>query len=439
MPFNHILSGEDGRPHRALLPGTVQISFSVDGLGVASEVREGSTVWLEKHIEYYHLLSACDDVNSLKKVALCYFQHFHKAMPELFNVMDNQALWRVPYYSSQGPDENLTEGIAMLMCALGMGRWRIAGVGRERCAGDVILIGPLHRAEFEQIVYGSFPENLQVFGVPGPGLCEDPGQHLTIRDLMSLLMQQLSPNEYGNGSMPSASITTPPQQSFRFHQPPTAPHVRQFRQPPRQPRQAIQHHAPRRYVDRDSDTGSSDPASGSSAEATSSEEEAPKRTRKTTARERTARRRSPSVEEYENDEPPRRQRAPTKESTRHGRGRGRDSDSDEVSAAAEKAQRQAAGGRHGRAAQRGSARGNRGRSPSEEDEDELSAAVHSTQRQAAGGRQGRAVEREPARRNRGRSPSDEEDVEPPAVDPAEKAKLEELKAANGYGKKGGKK
>ncbi|KAL9005460.1 MAG: hypothetical protein Q9188_001785 [Gyalolechia gomerana] len=99
------------------------------------------------------------------------------AMPELVNVVDGEALWRIPYCDRTDVwGTYLAEAVSTLMEVLEGERWLCFAVGVGRNVGDVFNKGPLSRQEIAQIQRGSFPRSLELYGVPGPGVCEPQHQ-----------------------------------------------------------------------------------------------------------------------------------------------------------------------------------------------------------------------------------------------------------------------
>ncbi|KAL9027759.1 MAG: hypothetical protein Q9196_003763 [Gyalolechia fulgens] len=94
------------------------------------------------------------------------------ATPELINVVDGEALWRIPHCARTDVwGTHLPEAISCLMEQLENQRWRYFAVGTGRNVGDVFNKGPLTREEIAQIQRGRFPRSLELYGVPGPGVC----------------------------------------------------------------------------------------------------------------------------------------------------------------------------------------------------------------------------------------------------------------------------
>ncbi|KAL8761767.1 MAG: hypothetical protein Q9184_002128 [Pyrenodesmia sp. 2 TL-2023] len=103
-------------------------------------------------------------------------------IPELINVVDGEAIWRVPYCAEgRGARKGITEAIASLLADVSAGRYRVCGVGTRQFEGDIFLKGPLRDFEYEKLVHGQFPPTVKHLGRPGPGLCEAPEQALLVQ------------------------------------------------------------------------------------------------------------------------------------------------------------------------------------------------------------------------------------------------------------------
>ena len=90
------------------------------------------------------------------------------AVPELFNIVEGEAVWRIPCLPPSAPSTSdrrgLTEATAILMCEM-EGRWRIVAAGKHRYQGNVIVRGRLSKAETSQIRQGQLPNTLRKYGI----------------------------------------------------------------------------------------------------------------------------------------------------------------------------------------------------------------------------------------------------------------------------------
>lgn len=93
-----------------------------------------------------------------------------KKQPELTNVADGHALWKIPFCDDH---VGISKAISVVMDEL-EGRWSCQALGVHENAGEIYEVGLLSGDELEDIMQGRFPKSLELYGVPGPGVCVGP-------------------------------------------------------------------------------------------------------------------------------------------------------------------------------------------------------------------------------------------------------------------------
>ncbi|KAI4181345.1 MAG: hypothetical protein L6R41_006678 [Letrouitia leprolyta] len=92
--------------------------------------------------------------------------------PELINVVNGEAIWRIPFSGNTDLlTTYLTETVAATLDPLSGERWKFFAIGRERNEGDLFHKGQLSRSEINQLQQRRFPRSLKMYGVPRPGVC----------------------------------------------------------------------------------------------------------------------------------------------------------------------------------------------------------------------------------------------------------------------------
>ena len=353
--------------------------------------------------------------------------------PELFNVVGRKGTWRIP----RGGNSS-TEACATAFTLLEPRFWPI-GEGNGEHYGDLIMEGPLFDYEINDIRHGRFPPSLALFGRPAPGICgrppahgpahggmvrHPPGARVPHGELNHLGQVEFDPIEfpddpvrfdessddslhlvedlhfndddfenntrrrYGNRTPP-----TPPGLGFRGRRSPPPRQPRAPRQmqgpPPRQGRMAMPpNHRAGAYTAGISSASSSDIDLSDSDSPDPKKKKGKGKGKAPIKAKKAPKTKSAKEASYSADERPRSRRPPPPKA--QARRRGRSDDEDDAPAPGLS--------RRPAPAPKGAGRRNRGRSPEEEEEDD--------------------------------------DEVPPPIDAAEQAKLDALKAQNGYGKKG---
>ncbi|KAL8922690.1 MAG: hypothetical protein Q9208_005003 [Pyrenodesmia sp. 3 TL-2023] len=132
-----------------------------------------------------HQIPDAYDMDILEKMDLYKDLTRRYTMPELINVVDDEAIWRVPYNPPPGlgPTRYMSEAIAVLLSETSSGRYNVFAIGNHGYEGDVFLKGYLSDDEYQEVMHGRFPRTLSLIGIPGPGLCEAPEQALVVQPI----------------------------------------------------------------------------------------------------------------------------------------------------------------------------------------------------------------------------------------------------------------
>ncbi|KAI4249758.1 MAG: hypothetical protein L6R40_000547 [Gallowayella cf. fulva] len=408
-------------------------------------------------------------------------------VPEFINVNvdDYKGIWRVPYVAGHG--NGVAAGVAMMLAVMDQASsyrrtWFIHGEGVDDNAGDIFLEGTITMQEYEALIGGEFPTSLLRLGTPGPmlrmrpsraHLAQLPGRPPIEQSRNTLHAMEAHPF----ARRPPPQIRGPRGMGHRMdrgmdHGEASMPH--------RRPRQRLpvrhQQMVPIKYTD--NDNNSSSDSSHSTDANTDDDSDAPRKSTKTKLKGKSKSNKSggkksqrkkqqergdsTSESEDDDDDPPRRlkksegntsrargknparrRRSLSEEGLAHSadekrgktmpKARGRGSSDDEGDAPARTGGRAAAkadgGGfmagddgpnpSRGKVPKAGGRRSEgraRGRSPSDDE--------------GPGGRASKAAER----RGGGKDRRDDlsEDETPPPLDPAEQARMDALKAQNGY-------
>ncbi|KAL8735355.1 MAG: hypothetical protein Q9166_000900 [cf. Caloplaca sp. 2 TL-2023] len=471
---------EDFKHVNALLPKTHQIApITADYYG---DLKLRGHAWLDNNVRDGARVCYMSDFERLKLLQ----RLFKISMPELMIVVEGLGVWIVPHAVGWG---DATVGIAVMMYYPGH-RWLSCGVGMHAIAGAIALKGYLTRDELDDISLGRFPRSLADYGRPGSGLFGQPREgHMAITparpppgpEMHALYATERNhvarspPPEahgrryidHGYGMDRSMEQSIVPMRRHLPRQPAPVPHQR---------RGPVCYTGGIIVSSSDSD-GSTDANSDSGSDSAGSDlTKKPKKSKTTKGKgkgkleakprkKRKGRKQSLSGSEDE----PKAPRRPKKSGDNRGRGRDnpprrrRPASDDETAYSADE------GRDKGRlkAPARGAARGC-GRSDDEEDPSlragRRPAPWQDRRDPMSGGEcQGGKALKPPGQRaggrNRGRSPSDDEgqgpsngkplgrstgsgdrnrgrslsdDEPPPALDPAEEARLDALKAQNGY-------
>ncbi|KAL8896690.1 MAG: hypothetical protein Q9207_007589 [Kuettlingeria erythrocarpa] len=189
----HLVKGLNGGDVQALLPGT----FRIRRLKAEWEYAEIYDMAVEC-LEAFKPLPDIYVMNNLERMDLYRRLTTRYVMPELINVVEGEGLWRVPYCAEgRGARTCITEAIACLLTDVSAGRYKVYGVGRSGFEGDVYLRGPLRDFEYDTLVHGQFSPTMRRLGRPGPGLCEAPEQALVLQSPTVHLPR--APRESGQG------------------------------------------------------------------------------------------------------------------------------------------------------------------------------------------------------------------------------------------------
>ncbi|CAO1604723.1 hypothetical protein XANCAGTX0491_008265 [Xanthoria calcicola] len=359
-----------------------------------------------------------------------YYSFFTITIPEFINVDidDGTGTWRIPIEATR--DRGAAAGIGVLMTEIdrqatrGLRSWHIYGHGIGAGIGDIFLKGRLLPVEFEGMMHAEMRPELWMLGKPGAVMCllypqELPWGRYSGRPMAGSI--RANPNALESsliGRSPSLGMS--PGMSGRRHidRPLDSFMSRQadrgmdrttripafHGQPAHRQPLAITGNTVASYFSDDTSTES---------DLSKSESDVPKRRTKTkTAKGKSTVKsvgrgrketqgRKQSSESESDDEPPEKPKKNVKKdkSVSKAAGRGRSPSDDEVAYSADEQR------------QKGKAK------------------ASARKRQPEGESQGPS--KHGGRRNRGRSPSDDE--APPRVDPTEQARLDALKAQNGYG------
>ncbi|KAI4207042.1 MAG: hypothetical protein LQ346_000760 [Caloplaca aetnensis] len=463
----HLVKGFNGGHVQALLPGTFRIR-PLKAEWEYGEIFDMATECLEA----FNPLPDNYVMDNLERMDLYRRLTTRFVMPELINVVDREGIWRVPYCAEgRGAKTCITEAIASLLTEVSAGRYRLYGIGDFRSEGDLFLKGPLLEFEYETLVHGQFPPNMRRFGRPGPGLCEAPEQALVFQS--PSVHQPGAPRGSGQGyDGHGIDYNAPP--PFQNQPPPNhfgaSPQLGGSRQPRGSRRGGGQFvHGPRAPPKFAMPvTGSGSESDNSSTQDSDSPPPSPKakaKKKKGKAEKKPARRqRSPSedsvaggVEDLAiSDEEPVGRRPPKHAPKKATRRVGRSDDEDEPPSqrAPQRSTSQGPPRRgplatteirsfaptNGEPQQKqpsASAASKPGRRVGRSDDEAEYSLPPRGQRSAAPGpvapgQPARTLGRADARRRERRQQAVLEDEKPPELDPAEKARLDALKAANGF-------
>ncbi|CAL8580108.1 hypothetical protein XPA_005841 [Xanthoria parietina] len=363
-----------------------------------------------------------------------YYSFFTIAIPQFINVDidDRTGTWRIPIEATQ--DRGAAAGIGVLMMEIdrqatrGLRSWHIYGHGIGAGIGDIFLKGRLLPVEFEGMMHAEMRPELWMLGKPGAVMCLLYPQELpwgrysgrptagSIRANPNALESSLIGRSRPPGISGRRHIDRPPD-IFMTSQADRGMDRRMDRGMDRTSRNPAFHHQPahRQPLAITGNTVASYFSDDTSTESdlSESESDAPKRRTETkTAKgkstvksagrgKKETQGRKRSSESESDDEPPENPKQNVKKDKSIGRAarRGRSPSDDEVAYSADEQR------------QKGKAK-------------------VSARKQKPEGESQRPSKHQ-AHRNRGRSPSDDE--APPRVDPTEQARLDALKAQNGYG------
>ncbi|KAL8948407.1 MAG: hypothetical protein Q9222_005409 [Ikaeria aurantiellina] len=101
------------------------------------------------------------------------YHHLREVVvPEFINVYGDCGAWRIPHNPERLHEMNV---IAVMLTKLEP-RWTVVAVGVDECAFDIFLQGRLTDIELHDIRRGRFPASLARLGKPGAGVCEGPPQ-----------------------------------------------------------------------------------------------------------------------------------------------------------------------------------------------------------------------------------------------------------------------
>ncbi|KAL8645733.1 MAG: hypothetical protein Q9210_006546 [Variospora velana] len=100
--------------------------------------------------------------------------------PLFFNVVSGQACWRIPRSRAKGSAQQMPSAMALLLCNFNPG-WECLGLGIGPYEGELIIRGPLSESELLELGHGSFPKTLERYGLPGLGVCEESKQVAVIK------------------------------------------------------------------------------------------------------------------------------------------------------------------------------------------------------------------------------------------------------------------
>ncbi|KAL8766041.1 MAG: hypothetical protein Q9209_007070 [Squamulea sp. 1 TL-2023] len=409
----------------------------------------------------------CDQVPPSSR-ALEYHRLTSQVVPELFNIVDGRALWRI----ARTPDHT-TEAIAAAISFIQPDRWVLIAVGFQ---GELVMRSAdvLTEMEMFEIAANRLPRTFAKLGKAGPEMCGQPMSTARPSPGPSMIdLYAMERNRIGQPPLPKthhyigqpslhrdqSSVSQTPRPLIldqrrldMYLRPGPSRQPRAVRQRPIIPMEHTSHIS----VSSSNSTDSTDAESESGSQSSSgsgSESEAPRKSTKgkstkgksrgksgVKSKRKSQRDQRRSSESGSDNDTPRRPtksvkdklKGKTKPTARNStQGRGRSDDEEEPSLrnrrrpAAEKDGRDPESEDEGRGRARGKAPklfGQRpGRSPSGNRTPKPS---NKKAGKTPGGRSGG--------KSRGRSPSDDE--APPHVDPIEQARLEALKAQNGYGK-----
>ncbi|KAI4091363.1 MAG: hypothetical protein LQ339_008160 [Xanthoria mediterranea] len=355
-----------------------------------------------------------------------YYSFFAITIPEFINVDidDRTGTWRIPIEATE--DRGAAAGIGVLMTEIdrqatrGLRSWHIYGHGIGAGIGDIFLKGRLLPVEFEGMMHAEMRPELWMLGKPGAVMCllypqELPWGRYSGRPMAG----SVRANPYALessliGRSPSPGMSGPrhidrPVDSFMSHQADrgmdrTTRIPANHGQPAHRQPLAITDNTVASYFSDDTSTESN---------LSESESDTPKRRTKTKTTKgnstvksagrgkKETQRRKQSSESESDDEPPENPKENVKKDKSIGKAarRGLSPSDDEVTYSADEQR------------QKGKAK------------------VSARKRKPEG--ESQRPSKHEGRRNRGRSPSDDE--APPRVDPTEQARLDALKAQNGYG------
>ncbi|KAL9021009.1 MAG: hypothetical protein Q9185_001765 [Variospora sp. 1 TL-2023] len=101
--------------------------------------------------------------------------------PLFFNVVSRQACWRIPRWRGKPSlDQQMPSAMALLLCNFNPG-WECLGLGIGPHEGELIIRGPLSEIELLELRHGSFPKTLEQYGLPGLGVCAKSKQVAVIK------------------------------------------------------------------------------------------------------------------------------------------------------------------------------------------------------------------------------------------------------------------
>ncbi|KAL8988210.1 MAG: hypothetical protein Q9177_002682 [Variospora cf. flavescens] len=175
--FYSVETSNVGTAGHALFPGTVQWC-PWQSQREATQVELCGGKWLQEN--YQMDFGRYISMSRAEAMAL-YHSMLPTVTPLFFNVVSGQACWRIPRWRGKASSaRQMPSAMALLLCNFNPG-WECLGLGIGPHEGELIIRGPLSEVELLELRHGSFPKTLEQYGLPGLGVCEESKQVAVIK------------------------------------------------------------------------------------------------------------------------------------------------------------------------------------------------------------------------------------------------------------------